>query len=325
MINYSELKEKQSYAFNYVIPALVEQNYISKAEHIASCGHWKEIAHCQDCGTNYLSSFNTCKERFCPICELKRSRLWFTKMVPVVEELLDCNYYLNMVTLTIPDTESLKEGLKLLFDTWRYLLHDDKISSKEFKKRFIGGIRCLEIKKGANSGKWHCHFHCIVAKSEFSRDIDFLINAWSKAYSVVSKNKTDLNVDIRPFKYKNRNDLLKNVLECCKYVSKFEWHIDKDVAELLDSMKGIRSVSTWGLIKAMIKEDSIEYLMDKSLSEVDNLVCSVCGSSKFDFLEGPAVQKLSIRDFDKEQLDNIKVEDMLNGKERYCKIAKNKK
>lgn len=303
MINYSVLKEKRKYAFNYVIPALIEQDYIKKAENISKCGHWKEVAHCVDCGTNYLSGFNSCKERFCPICELKRSRLWFIKMVPVVEELLDLKFYLNMITLTIPDTDSLKEGINLLFDTWRYMIHDDKFYSKEFKKRFVGGIRCLEIKKGKNSNKWHCHFHCIVAKSIPSRDFEFLVNAWTKAYQVVSKTKQEvLNVDIRAFKYKQREDLLKNVLECCKYVSKFEWHIDNDVKELLQAMVGVRSVSTWGVIKAMIKEDSVEYEMNKSLAHVDKLVCDVCGSKHFDFLEGRHVQHLKLRDFQKEQV-----------------------
>ena len=300
MINYSVLKEKKKYAFEYVIPALMEQGFEKKAKNISLCGHWLEIAHCNSCGTNYLSGFNSCKERFCPICELKRSRLWFTKLVPVVEELLEYKYYLNMLTLTIPDTDTLSEGIDLLFRTWRYMVGKNKEISKEFKKRFIGGIKCLEIKKGENSGKWHCHFHCIVAKSYPSRDFEFILKAWSKAYQVVSKTKVECNIDIRAFKYKQREDLIKNVLECCKYVSKFEWHIDKDVAELLESMKDVRSVSSWGIIKSMIQEDSVEYDMNKSLADVDELVCDICGNDNFEFLEGPTVQKMHIRDFEKE-------------------------
>ena len=302
MINFSQLKEKQRYAFNYVIPALVKQNYIKKATSIASCGHWKEIAHCESCGTNYMTSFNTCKERFCPICELKRSRLWFAKLVPVVEELLDGRFYLNMLTLTIPDMPSLKDNLDLLFKTWRYMVHESKGISAEFKKRFIGGIRCLEVKKGENSKQWHCHFHCIVVKSLPSRDFEFILSAWSKAFQVVSGSNIDCNVDIRAFKFKNKEDLLNNILECCKYVSKFEWHIDESVKELIECMKNVRSVSSWGLMKAQLKDDSVEYMMDKSLVEVEELVCEACGSKKFIHLEGPHVQKMKIRDFEKEQI-----------------------
>jgi len=307
MINYTELESKHRYALKYVVPALVDQGLYNKAQHILDCGHWKEIAHCNHCGTDYLSGFNSCKERFCPICELKRSRLWFTKMVPVVEELLDSQYYLNMLTLTIPDTDSLTDGLNKLFASWRYMLHDDKTTSREFKKRFIGGVRCLEIKKGANSNKWHCHFHCIIVKSIPTRDFEFLVDAWSNAYNCVTKSKVACNIDIRAFKYKQREDLLKNVLECCKYVSKFEWHIDKDVKELIDGMKGVRSVSTWGIVKSMIHEDSIEFDMNKSLAEVDNLVCTECGSTDFDFFEGTFVQKAILRDFDKEAIRKWKI------------------
>ena len=302
MVNYFQLKEKQRYAFNYVIPALVRQNFLKKASNIASCGHWKEIAHCQNCGTNYLSGFNTCKERFCPVCELKRSRLWFAKLVPIVEDLLSQGFYLNMLTLTIPDMPSLKDNLDCLMRTWRYMVGKSKGISSEFKKRFLGGIRCLEVKKGENSKLWHCHFHCIVIKSVPSRDFEFILQAWSRAYQVVTGTKINCNIDIRAFKFKSKEELLKNVLECCKYVSKFEWHIDDSVKELIEAMKGIRSVSSWGFMKAQLKEDSVEHDMDKTLAEVQDLFCEVCGSKNFDFLDGPHIQKMIIKDFEKEQI-----------------------
>lgn len=300
MINYSRLKELQKYSFINVIPALLKHGFEEKAYSMSNCGNWLELAHCNSCGTNYLSGFNSCKERFCPICELKRSRLWFAKMVPVVEELLDNKFYLNMITLTIPDNSNLKNGVDLLFSTFRYLTHEDKLMSREFNNRFIGGIRCLEVKKSKNSNMWHPHFHIIVCKSQPSRDFEWLQKAWSKAYSIVSGHETYCSIQVNAFRYKNRKDLLKNVLECCKYVSKFKWHIDNDVEELIEAMKGVRTVSSWGNIRAMLKTDSVEYLMEKSLSDVERLVCSVCGNENFDFIDGPVAKGMSVRDFDKE-------------------------
>lgn len=286
-MKYIDFLERKNYSKSVIIPAMFNAGLEKKAMLLAACGHFKEIAICQDCGDREFYGFNCCRDRFCPVCEKKRSLLWFAKLVPIVEDLISEGKIINMMTLTIPDEKDLKTSLKYLLGTWRNMTHQNLKMSKEFKRRFIGGIRFLEIKRGKNSRLWHPHFHFIVVKDEKERDFDWLLDSWSRAYSLLTKQKVDCNVDIRPFKIKKKDDLLKSVLEVCKYVSKFDWMNEnaQDIKEFVDSLKNIRSVSTWGIVRQRLKGD-VEDEMDMPLLNLERLICKVCGSKNWDVLEG---------------------------------------
>lgn len=286
-MKYLDFLERKNYSNEVVIPALFTAGLEKKALTLSECGHFKEIAICENCGDREFYGFSCCRDRFCPICEKKRSLLWFSKLIPLTEELIGEKFYLNMMTLTIPDEQDLKTSLKRLLGTWRNFTHQNLKMSKEFKKRFVGGIRFLEVKRGKNSKLWHPHFHLIVVKETPSRDFEWLVDAWSRSYSLFVKQKIECNVDIRPFKIKKKDDLLKSVLEVCKYVSKFDWTNENitDVQEFVDSLVNIRSVSTWGIIRKKLRDD-VEDEMSTPLLDLKTLICQRCGSSSWDVIEG---------------------------------------
>ena len=70
------------------------------------------------------------------------------------------------------------------------MTHEHKQMRKEFKNRYHGGVRSLEVKIGENSKMWHPHFHTMVLKRKYSADdYSFLAPAWSKSVEAAGGGK----------------------------------------------------------------------------------------------------------------------------------------
>lgn len=300
MLNWSVLQRKLKYSYNKVLPALYRNGYYSKAKKIASCGHYKELAVCKSCGETYLNGFNSCKDRFCPICEKKRSYLWLAKLSPIIDEYLKNGYIVNMFTVTIAGETDLKKQLSLLTNCWRVMVHEDKTLRKQFKERFLGGFRALEVKRGAIEGLWHCHYHGLFIKNNRCKDFEWLKTAWEKSYRLLTGKDISLQVRVDVI-HKNHKGYIGAILEVAKYVTKFDWKLDDDVHELITSLAGVRTTSTWGILRTRLSEQSIEKDMDLSLQDAVNLVCKTCGNDSFNILECITGNNLSVSDYMEEE------------------------
>ena len=311
MLNWSVLQHKLRYSFNKVLPALYRNGYESKAKKIATCGHYKDLARCSTCGEIYLNGFNSCKDRFCPICEKKRSYLWLAKLSPIIDEYLKLGYVVNMFTLTIEGNQDLKKQLNILSQCWRVMTHEDKTIRKQFKQRFLGGFRALEVKRGSNKGLWHCHYHGLIIKDNRCKDFEWLKSSWEKAYRVVTDRNISLQVRVDAI-HKNHKGYIGAILEVAKYVTKFDWSFNDDVKELITSLAGVRTTSTWGILRNRLSEKSIEDDMDLTLDETVKLVCKTCGNDVFDVIEGVTGNNVNVSDYlednydyNEQQLDNM--------------------
>lgn len=294
-MNYKDVIEKRAFARNTIIKPLYEKGFKKLAYSISHCADFIDYALCLDCNTLYYNGFSSCKERICPICSKKRSLLLFKRFVPVLKNLLNEGYYINGLNFTIVNTNNLAKSIEVLTKAFRILQHDDKCLKKEFNKRFIGGLRSLEIKIGENSKLWHPHLHCLVVKKEFSRDFDFLSEAWNKAVKLAggteSKTTPGLYGMISIFSLVDRRnantDKEKSIeigtLETLKYITKFDYDIDSDkLPELITSIKGVRMLNTWGILRNI--NLNIESDMNKSYREVLQSCCSICkGTNFFEF------------------------------------------
>ena len=152
-MEFREFKERKSFSLKKVIPLLREVGLTERADRISACGDFKDVAECQDCGTWHLYGLSSCKDRLCPICQKKRALLWFTKVTPLMREYLDKAYYVNFITFTIKDMSDLKQAIDIINKAFRYMTNGHKQLAREFKKRFIGGVQSLEVKRGKNSGQ----------------------------------------------------------------------------------------------------------------------------------------------------------------------------
>lgn len=295
-MKFAEFRERRFFARTQVVPLLEKAGFAEKANKIKFCGHFKKIAECNDCGTWHFNGSDSCKDRFCPLCQKKRSLLWFAKITPLLREYLQKDYYVNMLNFTIRDTENLDYGINLINNAFRYLMHDNKKTAREFNKRFIGGVRSLEVKRGKNSGLWHPHFHCLVVKYEYSKDFEWLKREWNNALCVVSGRYGEKlgSVDIRGFTKDQNKGLETAICECFKYMTKFNWAV-KDIPELILTMDNRKTLVTWGCVRFKLG-NSVEEDLDKPLSEIKSCVCSVCGCDSFTLIDNVGLDYLSLAD-----------------------------
>lgn len=325
-MKYSSYLKAKDYSMSNVVPAFrqVQQKYELKdnifykyANQLAMCGNEKIIDICKGCGTPYFSGANTCKNRFCPICQKQKSLLLFSKVYPKIVELMNLGFYVNIMTFTIKDTEKLSDGLYLLKTAYRNITGKNKIYSFIFKRMFVGGIKSLEVKRGKNSKDWHPHFHVLVIKKDFSEDRKLLNLIWNKelkrlvnnADHTIYEDKIYTNeklgdVWISSIKDYNRAGKTKAIYECLKYITKYgeDTQLVNDLEELVFNLKNIHSVDSWGILRGIEKDDED---FDLSLANIKEKICKTCGSIEFETLNGITLKELEkigvstdLQDFD---------------------------
>lgn len=327
-MRYKEVLAKRRYSRDLVIPALIKSGFKDLAEKLYNCADYFKYALCNDCYTAHYDGFDSCKQRFCPICSKKRSMLYFAKFTPVLRNLIKAGYYVVGLNFTIVDCEDLQKTIKVLNTAFRYMQSGSKELRKEFNKRFIGGFRCTETKVGVFSKLWHSHLHCLAIKKEKSYDIDFLAEAWNRAVKLAGGKESETVPGLygmcSVFTIKDKHNLNSpteksieiGVLETMKYITKFNFEMDIDkLPELIKSLKGVRMVNTWGLLRKI--NTNVEKDMNKSYTEVMKLCCSNCGSYNF----SEFYSKRAYRDIAEFDINNAIVEFESNIKSGLCVLT----
>ena len=312
-MKYLDFLSKKRYSRNVVIPMLKQLGYEKKAKTLEFCGNYKDFAVCTNCGRTHFESARSCKNRFCPVCQKKRALLWITKIYPVLEDLIQKGYIINFVTLTVPNSDNLQDRVDLLYNAFRYMQHEDKTTRRDFNNLYIGGVRSLEVKKGAFSNLWHPHLHMLVCKktkSDFRKDREILGNAWSKAMTMVSGinyGPKDLVFDIKSIYYENngkkyysKKAVFKACLEVFKYLIKSDFE-ELACKELVETMARVRSIVPWGNFRELLHDNQIDRTIEKELdmkeSELSAKVCSLCGGEDFIQISNVSAYGHKIYDF----------------------------
>lgn len=296
MITYDKFLQLRQFSMDCIIPAFESAGFSKRVDKLMSCGDFTITKKCNKCNTYYFDGWFSCKDRFCPLCQKKKSLQYTAKLIPLLIELSDNGYYINLLNFTIKDSGNLKFGIKTLTNAFRFMTHQCRAYSKEFNLRFSGGIKALEIKKGANSKEWHPHYHCIVVKKNYSNDFEFLKEAWNESVKAVT-GLTGCNVKlgsvfIQGINSKNRKELLKGVVESLKYMTKYDGEfdskkshtlalntLDKDsIIELVEATENVRQLSTWGLLRNFNTKE----IEKEDLQSLVNKVCLVCYSKAFE-------------------------------------------
>lgn len=150
-----------------------------RARTVDGCGTFLEF-HLSPEG-KYLSQANFCKDRFCPLCNWRRSLKVFSQVSGVMDYLAPRGYRYLFLTLTLRNAweDNFADTVQALYDGWRVLYHDymrvaDSARCKEKRLKGIikGTFRALEctISDGEKSPDWrgsfHPHLHVILAVEE---------------------------------------------------------------------------------------------------------------------------------------------------------------
>lgn len=280
-LQFNDLKKKKKYMNSVVIPAFV--NARIDPGRMSTCAEYIHAIECKSCATRHFSGFSRCKSRWCVSCNHIRTLAWLARLVPVIQEFRQNGGYIGTLNLTIKNTDTLEEGLKILGDSWRSF-SNGKGNRKKFKDRFVGGVRSLEVTI-SDEGTWHPHYHCLYLQSEFNKDFDWLRDEWEKSTRLSADSKQDKlgSVFIRSI-YDDGRGILKGIIEVVKYItdSETQW-FDSDNSRYLQEafygLKGVRQMNTWGLLYGLSAkvEDDLETLNEKKLTE---FICQSCGCTE---------------------------------------------
>jgi hypothetical protein len=285
VISVKDLKEKLKYSSNEIAPAFRRAGQDRIAQRLDECGDFVRVAYCVKCHAKHLSGAKPCRNRYCPVCSKLRSLLWVARLIPLLEHWIDGGGYLFLLNLTIKDTPTLKEGLDTLTGAWRTMTHEGRKNRDEWKTRFAGGVRSLEVKRGHNSGLWHPHYHAILLRRHFGRDWPYFSEKWQDAVRKANgRTEKGGSVWLHSVGRGKDKTLLDAVVECFKYMTKFEWHgaSPATINELVKTLHSRKGIQTWGVLYGLA-EQTEEQFEKSDYEDLRGFVCRACGFHEFEF------------------------------------------
>lgn len=211
-----------------VIAALVRASVPAKrVERFKACGASAYIEATRDGGEWRVRGFY-CGDRFCRPCSRSRAARGRRAILALAG-----GRELRFITFARRSVhESLIDAIDELFRCFRKMR-----ASETWKSHVDGGAGVLEIKRGAMSGHWHVHFHCLITGRRFDQAEFSDLWLWATGNSRV--------VDIR-YVY----DEEKGAGYVCKYLGKgFHPSVldhPDDLAECVSALCGRRLLVTFG-------------------------------------------------------------------------------
>nr|CDL67050.1 unnamed protein product [uncultured bacterium] len=250
-----------------------------KSEKIDNCASTLVFKIDLDSQKRKLASANFCRDRFCPECSKRKSRLMYHNLKKVLEKSYEDNNqsFIHLVlALRNCEKENLKKSLDDLLQGFHRLFR-----RKKFKTSINGWYRNLEVTYNEEEDTLHPHLHIILAV-----DNDYFKRKSGKYLTqdyIKKEFKTACKIDYEPTAYikkvysKDKKDILHNlVAEASKYVTKvsdvLELKNQNLKLELLKSLtKGLhgrRMSSFGGLLKDIFKFLKLE---DEENSDLLNI------------------------------------------------------
>lgn len=202
---------------------------------------------------------NSCKNRFCPICNFHHSRKNALMLETILRAIyFDLSYDYYFITLTTPNVKSecLEDEIELF----------NKSISRLFKRKSVnsiskGYIRKLEITYNPDTKTYNPHTHLILAVNKsYSKNAGYLskkdwLNLWR---SVTRKTGLDEkgNDVISQIKVDRVKDKTKAIFEIAKYAAKdFDLAYSEEVFDVFyKSFKGKQQITFNGVFKEYVKK-----------------------------------------------------------------------
>lgn len=207
---------------------------------MSECGSFLVFRNFYTLGETRLFSANFCRKHLlCPLCAIARGgkvmRRYFDRYEKII--LADSAVKPYLVTLTVRDGESLGERITHLMSSFRSLCkrRHGKRDISEIKKA-SAAVFSYEVKRGANSGLWHPHVHCLMLCS-VPIDQAKLSSEWHRITG------DSFIVDVRPI---DTTDPIGGFLEVFKYAVKFSDQPPADTWHCFEVLTGRRLIGSFG-------------------------------------------------------------------------------
>ena len=282
-VKFSDFKKD-----NLAVASLFEDaGFYDRAQNIESCASHLLFGNRVD-GSHELIHGNFCKDRFCPLCQARRSAQRAMELLHVLDR-LSGEFLLLTLTVVNVTGDQLRSKIEFMTDQFRYFMKDPRI-----KKGVCGYIRNLEVTYNKDLDTYHPHFHVLinVSDSYFVDHSQYLsrsdvLDVW-RAYM---HDDRIIDVDIRKVRGKQ---LDRAVVETTKYFTKFKDWVHEDNASsvlyyLTSSLKSVNCTTMGGSIRKAIlqlrSEREAEKIPfnEKILSFIQNANSAYSSLDIFDF------------------------------------------
>lgn len=230
---------------DYIAKHVTDKTFIRMKE----CNTFMQLISTSDKKNKKQISGNSCKNRFCPICNWRKSRkdsMAISIMMQAIKQDTEYNYL--FLTLTVPNVDSDELDSKINEMNQAFNLY---MKYKQINKAVNGYVRKLEITYNESENTYHPHIHAIIAvdKTYFKNTRKYLKHAdWLALWKQAMRDDSIQFVNIQRVKTESKN---KAFLEIAKYSAK-----DTDLLKSQDTfdtlytaLKGKRLLSYSGIFK----------------------------------------------------------------------------
>lgn len=247
---------KNEYDTNFLIKSR-NQNLI---EAFKSCG--KELFW----NGNRIIGASFCRQRICPVCNLRKSNITYHKIASIVEAMENKEFVLITLTIKNCQTTWLQNAIDHLMKSFHKL-----VNRKTWRKAFDGYFRTLEITYNTDDNTFHPHIHILAnCNKDYFKvsyiDNDKLRKMWTESAELQYYVQTDIR--------KVENE--KGIAEVAKYAVKMSSILSNQVNSqrlkatqiLLSVLKNRRLVASGGNISKIAKALKINLDEEEATEEI---------------------------------------------------------
>lgn len=277
-------KQSGTLAYIYYLMSIAAEGEYSaglrvRSDRVRNCSTMWGGLLCPSCGKLERMRTFGCKDRFCPVCAARQSRVTAAQAVDVLRYILTGDQRLVLVTLTVRNmpVSGLPAAIDTITGAWHSLRRYRRIS-----RGLVGWARNIEITKNFAENTYHPHLHALAVVDSPDLLID---GVWRAAW------KRAANLDYVPISDVRTVDVAKGVSEVSKYVSKVVEILDNPLGHSFDFISDVAPIVSgrrlrsyggeWATVRRLLKMqdpgDMSEDELAERLTESDGVLCA-CGS-----------------------------------------------
>ena len=233
----------------------------SLVERVQTCGDVLRFLRRED-GSLKLYQAYFCKNKFCPMCNWRRSMKYSYQTSRIVDGAIkqEPKGHFLFLTLTLRNVagNDLNKTLTLLTQSFDRLFRRAKV-----KKNLLGYLRSVEVTHNENDNTYHPHIHVLmmVRPSFFQSKKDYITQKeWSDMWSRSLKVDYVPMVDVRTVKEKGKG-MRGAILETAKYPTKpikLDIENKQVVDDLYNGLYRKRQLGFGGLFKTIKKQLALD-------------------------------------------------------------------
>lgn len=212
-----------------------------------------------------------CKNRFCPLCQKRRSMIWSARFMKAVPDLLvahsDCRFIFLTLTVQNCPIGELRSTISEMNTAWVRLT-----KLKAFPA--MGWLKSVEVTRGKD-GSAHPHFHILLmVPASYFKSKRYLSHArWVELWKQCLRINYTPVCNVKAVKQaKSTDEIHAAIRETVKYSVKPQ-DLVEDVAwfeQLVCEMHGLKTVSLGGNLRNFLREEESEDLVHGDDGELDD-------------------------------------------------------